>query len=299
MRTAGNAHMKVRPAALALLPLVVLVLGVSGCCDDDCGVVVLDRSAPVPPQGVYPVTGDETVTIFWLPNYEADLDGYNVYWRFEGERQFEFLDSTPNNYYVDRGIENGTTYEYIVTAFDRFDNESGDSEIVYDTPRPEGFNLTLYNIELRHLGGSFLHNAYDFSEFRRTDWETDEEADILFSHNEGLFLMEAGDAATDIQDAGYIPLEGVDWAPEQGWSGTGTVELIMGHSYIVWTRTNNFAKFQVVDMPDEGPRAGEYVTINWAYQEVTGLPELMRAGKTSASMGAAQGGRRRTGVVGH
>ncbi len=294
----GNSRFKL--LKLALLPLAVAALMPMGCCDDECGVIVLDRVPPVAPQGVYPVTGDRTVTIFWLPNRESDLARYRIYWRFEGERNFEFLDSTPNNYYVDRGLQNGATYEYVVTAVDRAGNESADSELIFDTPRPEGYNLRLYNIELRHLGGNFLLNAYDFSEFRRTDWETDEEADILFSNTGDLYLMEAGDFATDIQDAGYIPLEDVDWAPSDGWSGTGTAELIMGHSYIVWTRTNNFAKFQVVDMPKEGPDAGEYVTINWAYQEVTGLPELMRAGPASASMGTdAQGRRSRTGVVGH
>jgi hypothetical protein len=292
-------------SGLGLLKVVVLPLAIFasltlGCCDDDCGLVVLDTTPPVAPQGVYPVTGDETVTIFWLPNRESDLSRYRIYWRFEGERDFEYLDSTPDNYYVDRGLDNGETYEYVVTAVDRSGNESGDSELIFDTPRPEGFNLRLYNIELRSLGGNFLLTAYDFSEFRRTDWETDVQADILFSNTGDLYLMEAGDADTDIQDAGYIRLEDVDWAPEDGWSGTGTAELIMGHSYIVWTNTNNFAKFEVTDMPTEGPDAGEYVTIKWAYQQVTGLPELMRAGPTSASLGAdAQGRRKRTGVAGH
>jgi hypothetical protein len=127
---------------------------------------------------------------------------------------------------------------------------------------------------------------------------TDEEADILFSNVGNLFLMEAGDDGTDIQDAGFIALEDIDWAPDEGYSGTGTAELIVGHSYIVWTRTNNFAKFQVVDMPATGPDAGEYVVIDWAYQEVTGLPELLRADEPSGSTGAALGSLSETGGAG-
>lgn len=269
---------------VALMPLITLTLVTMSCCDnDECGVIV-DRVGPAAPQGAYPVTGDERVTIFWWPNTERDLDGYNIYWRFEGDRGFKFLASTPDNFYVDRELENGTTYEYVITAFDFAGNESADSDILYDTPRPEGLSLKLYNFEKRDLEGNYLKNAYDFSEFRRTDWATDEEADIYFTHNDGLFLMEAGDNMTDIQDAGFIQLDVVDWAPEEGWSGTGTAELIMGHSYIVWTRSNNFAKFRVVDM------TSDYVVIDWAYQEVTGLPELLRPGGTAAASGTAQGG---------
>ncbi len=296
---------------IAMVSLAAPALISTGCTDDDCGLAVIDRAAPAPPCCLRPVTGDESVTLVWLPNREPDFAFYVIYWRFEGESGFEFLEETSGTatgdptydelYYVDKGLENGTTYEYIITAVDRAGNESEATYIVFDTPRPDGFNLTLYNIELRDRGGSFQrYNAYDFSEFSRTDWVTDEEADILFSHNEGLFLMEAGDIYTDIQDAGFVPLDAVDWAPEDGWSGTGTVELIVGHSYIVWTRTDNFAKFEVVDMPaGDEPQAGEYVTINWAYQEVAGLPELMRPNSTSRATRPARGGREDTGVVGH
>lgn len=290
---------KIAAAMIGLVPAVILSLS---CCDDDCGVVIVDRQAPVAPQEAYSVTGDETVTLFWLANQEPDLDHYEIFWRFEGEIRFEFLAVPSNNdyienyqYYIDRNLENGTTYEYVIVAVDRAGNVSDDSVLLYDTPRPEG-SVRLYNIEDRSLGGNYLLNAYDFSEFRRTDWVTDEEADILFSHSEGLYLMETGDAGTDIQDAGWIPLDVIDWAPDdfgEGWSGTGTVELIVGHSYIVWTRTDNFAKFQVIDLNQN------YVVIHWAYQEVTGLPELMRPVRTDTASRAARGGRDLTGVVGH
>jgi hypothetical protein len=281
-----------RKRAAALVGLMTAVILSLSCCDDD-PVVIVDRTPPAPPQGAYPQTGDKTVTLFWWPNQEPDFDYYEVYWRFEGESRFQFLDDTSNNFYVDRGLQNGTTYEYVVVAIDRAGNVSADSDLMYDTPRPEGFSLRLYNIEKRDLGGNYLNNAYDFSEFDRTDWYTDDEADILFSHNEGLYLMEAADLDTDLQDAGYVPLEEIDWAPEFGWSGTGTVELIMGHSYIVWTRSNNFAKFQVIDLTED------YVMIDWAYQEVTGLPELVRPVRTDTNSRAARGGRDLTGVVGH
>jgi hypothetical protein len=70
------------------------------------------------------------------------------------------------------------------------------------------------------------------------------------------------------QDAGYIDLEDVDYAPTSGWSQSGWVELIEGHSYIIWTRDDHFAKFAVVRLTFDA------VTIDWAYQEDRSNPEL-------------------------
>ena len=53
-----------------------------------------------------------------------------------------------------------------------------------------------------------------------------------------------------------------------GWSPTGSVELIVGHCYIVWTRDDNYAKFRVVALTSDA------VTFDWAYQTARGNREL-------------------------
>jgi len=272
-------------AGLVWMPLAVLALISLGCCDDECDVVAIDNVAPAEPIGVFSVTGDETVSIYWWHNTERDLAGYNIYWKDRPAGSFRFLADTGQNSFIDTGLQNGTTYYYIVTAFDRAGNESVASVEIFDTPRPEGFGLAIYNVEKRGFGGNYLLNGYDFDMRRRLDGTVPEtEADIIYSFDGDFYIMYVPDFGTDIQDAGYIPLEDVNWAPEFGWSPTGTVELIPGHSYIVWTRTNNFAKFQVSEV--EGDLNEDFVVIDWAYQESKGNPELVPPRRAALGTGA-------------
>jgi hypothetical protein len=270
---------------VALAPVVLLMMGTFGCREDKCDTI--DNIPPAPPIGVYSVTGDEEVSIYWWQNTERDLSGYNIYWKDVAAGPYRFLADTDQNFFIDTGLQNGVTYYYIVTAFDRAGNESLASEEIFDTPRPEGFGLTIYNVEKRNLGGNFLNNSYDFSAQRRLDAPATEDEDITFSYDGQIYLMYVPDFQTDIQDAGYIPLEDVNWAPDKGWSPTGTVELIPGHSYIVWTRTNNFAKFQVSE--ELGDLNENFVVIDWAYQDAKGNPELVPPRRASSLTGDGGG----------
>ena len=100
-------------------------------------------------------------------------------------------------------------------------------------------------------------------------------ADMYFGYNGTFYQMFVPDFQTDIQDAGYATtLDAVDWAPNSGWSPTGTVELIVGHCYVVWTRDNNYAKFRVTDLRPGGSGTPARVTFDWAYQTAQGNPEL-------------------------
>lgn len=93
------------------------------------------------------------------------------------------------------------------------------------------------------------------------------------------------DDYTDIQDAGYLALDDVDWAPEEGWAPDGEVPLTEGHCYIVWTWDNHFAKFRVASV------APDRVMIDWAYQVDEGNPELLRPGSAAVSRPPLAGSR--------
>ncbi|KPK99662.1 MAG: hypothetical protein AMJ91_07015, partial [candidate division Zixibacteria bacterium SM23_73_3] len=54
-----------------------------------------------------------------------------------------------------------------------------------------------------------------------------------------------------------------------GWSQVGWVEVILGHSYIIWTRDNHYAKLRVV-----GFTRSYGVIFDWAYQVDPGNQEL-------------------------
>jgi hypothetical protein len=248
--------------ALAIFGGGLLLASLAGCYDET--VHVRDPYPPRAPSGVYSVTGDERVTIYWDENPEEDLAGYNVYWNDEPTGRFELVATTRKTWYTDEDVRNGTTYYYTVSAVDDWGNESELSrEDVHDTPRPEGFDLILYTVD----SDDEALSGYDFSRFQRTWWD-EPLADVFVTRVNGRFYLNAGKVRTDLQDAGFVPLVDVDWAPEGGWIEQGRVELVEGHSYVVWTWDNHFAKVEVTDI------RGDSVVLDWAYQIDEGNPEL-------------------------
>jgi hypothetical protein len=222
------------------------------------------------------MTGDREIRVMWIANTESDLDGYRVYRSTEPTGYFPRVATVSRQAtsFTDREVHNGVTYYYALSSFDNAGNESElTSRTVHDTPRPEGGGLRLDNAHLdsRRAG-------YDFSADRVVSGE-DVDADIYYWHSpeEGAWMVateRTDDDYTDIQDAGYLALDDVDWAPEEGWAPEGEVPLIEGHSYIVWTWDNHYAKFRVASV------TSDRVVIDWAYQVDEGNPELIRSGST-------------------
>jgi hypothetical protein len=215
-------------------------------------------------EGVYSETGDEQVTLRWIRNTEDDFSTYSV-WRgpaFDGP--YTRLVFTEATIWVDDTVNNAETYFYAISAIDRAGNESDFSaESVFDTPRPEGSGLVLVNFSAEPDGPS----GYDFSA-GVVRLAMDPNTDVFFDAGGGVRLLVARDLTTDVQDAGFRDITDLDWAPDDGWSPTGEAELIPGHSYYVWTRTNHYAKLECIAVDDN------QVILNWAYQLVPGNPEL-------------------------
>ena len=263
----------------------LLVLGLYGCGDDNGGVVgpPADTTPPAAPRALYSVTGDHRVTLYWVENDEPDLAGYRVYRGPAANGPFDPLAtlSAGTAVYVDNGAANGTTYFYAVSAYDVAGNE-GDLSIedVFDTPRPAGTNVVLGPAagepDGADAGFRFATATAQLSSLASTD--------VYYDVTGGTRLMIARDNVTDVQDAGFVPLDALDWAPDDGWSPTGTVELIVGHSYYVWTRDNHYAKFRVTALSDASVR------FDWAYQLVGGNPELAPHPRSGAALPSPGGG---------
>jgi hypothetical protein len=66
----------------------------------------------------------------------------------------------------------------------------------------------------------------------------------------------------DIQDFGYTDhMDEINFAPLDGWSlDPYGVEMILGHTYILWTWDDHFAKIRVSAV------GAESVVLEWAYQ---------------------------------
>ena len=259
-----------------LLPLLALGILLGGCSEKTTAPTI----PPAAPRGLFSVTGDRQVTLVWTANTEHDLAGYRIYEGPCGGPDCEFTRiaaiPVPRGEYVQyvvTDLANGVKRHYAVAAVNQAGQESDLSyNDVYDTPRPAGTGLSLNNfvVYARDIG-------YDFSAFARTN-TLDPPTDMFYGYYEdstGFVHQQifVPDPSTDIQDAGYVTsLDMVDFAPDSGWSPTGTVEAIRGHAYVVWTRDNNFAKFRITAV---GPTQ---VTLDWAYQTDPGNGEL-KAGR--------------------
>jgi hypothetical protein len=69
---------------------------------------------------------------------------------------------------------------------------------------------------------------------------------------------------TDIQDLGFTEeFDSVGVAPTDGWSTLGYSEAILGHTYVVWTGDENFAKVWITSISPSG-----MIAFRWAFQTV-------------------------------
>ncbi len=285
MRKANEARGHGRRTVLRRLPILMTLLlaplALTGC---DESVTCVDEP-PAVPTGVFSVTGDGVVSVYWNDLYQLDLVGYRVYrhdgvtpetgpYYFQGVVAWDenYDDQTLLHWYDDHDVVNGETYYYAVLAYDEGGNESELSfETVGDTPRPEGIEVLLYDRD----GAYPDRSGFDFSllAMGRLPWN-EPTADIYVDFDGGVpFVVSARPAAVKIQDYGACHWDDAGYAPGYGYSEVGTLELIEGHCYFVKIIDDpetavHYAKFQVYAV-EEG-----YVDIDWAYQIDPFNPEL-------------------------
>ena len=102
-----------------------------------------DTTAPNAPANLSGSAGDGSVDLNWDTVSASDLDGYNVYRSTSSISDVSGMDPIngsplPNTSYTDDGVNNGTTYYYVVTAVDGNGNESSASNEISRTPSTEG-----------------------------------------------------------------------------------------------------------------------------------------------------------------
>lgn len=228
-----------------------------------------DDYAPAPPRNISLLNGDNRVDIYWDYNREEDVAGYNVYYSYSYDGKYTLIGSTTRNSFADIDAINGDTYYYAVTAYDFNNNESELSkDVIYSTPRPEGFNQAIFDYR------RFPDNAgYSFATYAVVPFD-DKKADFFFEQFEGTFYFDVYDDS-DIQDMGSTnDIYDIDYAPSSGWASKKEAIVIPGHTYVIWTWNNHFAKVRVKSI------TSERVVFDWAYQLVEGNKQLKPNNKT-------------------
>ena len=261
--------MKIKMFVVFLMLVGLFAVG----CEDKTDVFIIDNE-PAAPQGVYSVTGNGEVYLYWNAPYEADIEGFVIYRSLEPTTNYvdiAVIDADPNPNldlviyeYIDQAVTNGVTYYYAVSAFDKAGQVSVlSAEDVFDTPRPEGA------VEIFDTVAVASASAFSFGAMARVSY-TSNVADVFVDNVAGVFYLNASDTLTDLQDLGYTDrFDDVSYAPENGWSDNGWMELIDGHTYVIWTRDLHFAKLRVTSINANS------VSFQWAYQTDVDNPELV------------------------
>jgi hypothetical protein len=258
----------------SILILTILALTFVGCDDDNDNVVKVVDQVPATPQGVYSVTGDDTVTVYWNGIYDTDVDYYRVYRSLDAVNGYAVIasitaeDNPQLNLllysYDDASAHNGTTYWYAVSAVDHAGQESElSAEEVFDTPRPAGSaTVYSYDADSAHAGFSLTLGVV-------VAWNAGS-ADFFVDRYDDVYYINAANALTDIQDLGYTnSFDDVGWAPDTGWSALGYCEAIAGHTYVIWTADDHYAKVRISSIGVSGA-----IAFDWGWQSVQSNLEL-------------------------
>ncbi len=219
-------------------------------CDHEFDI---DTEAPPPPQGIRTISLDNAVELQWLESQAEDVKGYRVWVSDSYDGYYSLIGSIYSTSFIDYEAVNGVTSYYAVSAYDYNNNESELSkEVIYDTPRPEGYGVVLSNYQFSpNVAG------YNFSQYAVLRYD-DEETDLFFENINGRCVVSVWDDS-DIQDMGYTSsLDDISYAPAQGWAPSKTAEAVIGHTYIIWTWDDHYAKIRVrdADVSRSGIRLG-------------------------------------------
>ena len=258
-----------------LLTIISIAVLLQISCDQEEKIVEVPVPASCPPSaptGVFSINLAQTVRICWYANPEDDVRGYDVYRGASFYGDYDYLgtveagSSGADQYcFEDTETDTGRQFYYAVVAY----NDKGlESDLSYEevsgTPRPQGA-LTLSDANTLPL-----QSGYDLSSYsNQSQAYILPSTDFYFEKTSGSSLLRVPPAAQTgreilIQDYGYAGgFEVINWAPEYGWSSSGSVEAIVGHVYIMRLHEADgyhYAKLYVTETP------GNFVALQWAYQ---------------------------------
>jgi hypothetical protein len=253
--------MKTKITLLAIITAIIFMF--SGCENS-----VEYRPLLTPPQGISVLALDNQVLISWDYHYYNNVYGYNVYVNSSYNGNYTLIGTTTTNEFYDNNARNGFTYYYAVTAYDGEGNESDLSvENLSATPRTKTFDLVLYD---RYTAPDI--SGYEFISNSILPYDHDN-ADLYIEIDNNLYYMLVY-RDTEIQDMGYTAsFDEIRYSPTQGWSPLKKVLLIEGHTYVICTYDNHFAKIRIKEFNSNNNN----IVMDCSYQSQTGNIQLKRS----------------------
>ncbi|MCK4537200.1 MAG: hypothetical protein KAV42_00245 [Candidatus Krumholzibacteria bacterium] len=275
-----------------LLAAVLLAVLVILSCGDKETIVEVPVEVPAdcppsPPRDVYAINLAGFVSICWAPNPEEDVQYYDIYRSVHIDSLFKRIGYVEDNHpdddpweycYDDDTINYGQQFFYSVVAVDYDGYESTDladgylTDIVSATPRYEGL------LTLSDSNTDPSTSGYNFSPCTNIAQPFDDaDTDLYFSVNgSARFIVDS--PRVRIQDYGFVDYEAygfdaINYAPAEGWSPSGTAEVIEGHMYFLRIGEEieeaHYVKLWINDV------TSVWTQFLWAYQSAAGNRDLM------------------------
>lgn len=100
---------------------------------EECRLLTVDVFPPEPPTDLVVVSGPEGMHLSWTPSSDRDLAGYKVWRREKSADSFILLTARAIEevYFNDHAAASGKTYQYAVSAIDKYGNEGQKIESMY------------------------------------------------------------------------------------------------------------------------------------------------------------------------
>jgi hypothetical protein len=180
-----------------------------------------DTFPPVVPTGLAVKSRTyNSITLQWNENTDEDIIGYNVY-RSRSPNPVSWGKSVGHSKvgkeeFADYGLTEGTTYYYVITAYDEIPNESNFSSVASGTtlfaPQAPTINTSQPNLEIPEDG-------YDISSINLYHWFEDLNDDELYFWCEEQKHIQV----TIFQNNGTVLL-----VPEKNWNGQESLIFYAG-----------------------------------------------------------------------
>lgn len=255
--------------ALAAALLLAAALAASACDDDeDKGPM---GNGPGAPRNLTSFTGDGEVILVWEPP-SGGAASFNVFSFIQETGDFEVIGVTTSTAFLDNDVVNGQTFRYRVTAVDEDGNESDFSNEIFDTPRPDDFNVLLFSEQADPDSA-----AFDLT-VGRVVQTSSSGATFRFDEIDGVPRIVPANGA-EVIDVGFVDALGtgcfgqcLTFAPESGYLPEA-LQALVGDAYVFRIPRGADRFFGVIRVSHVAPGV---LVFDWAFQTDEGNRELLR-----------------------